>query len=75
MHVPPGLVVREADMLTLAVTIDPPHGFTRRARVPLVSGLPACGNEESVGFTRWAITLGEGREKRTLREFTIENRR
>lgn len=38
--------------------------------VPLLAGLPVIG-EHRLGFRRWQLVLGEGRDKRAIRAFDV----
>lgn len=61
---PPGALIRKQTQLFI-VTQDRPGG--RSILIPLVVGLPPSHENESAGFTRWRVMIGEGLARRELR--------
>jgi hypothetical protein len=71
-YAPYGALVRTADNLSLAARLQDEYRIYRQHLVPLVTGLATCRGELSTGFRQWRIILGEGENKRTLKEFSVE---
>ncbi len=67
-----GALVRQGSNLSLAARLQDEHRIHRQHLIPLVTGLATCRGELSAGFRRWRIVLGDGENKRTLREFSVE---
>ncbi|WP_051330207.1 hypothetical protein [Niveispirillum irakense] len=68
---PIGTIVREEDFLAILAGIQGSYGFMEPHKIPLLSGLPPCQGDSSVGFHKWQIVLGEGQAKRVLRTFDV----
>lgn len=69
---PPGALIREGTVLNIMAHVrDGRHGFDRLQRVAVLAGLPACAEREAAAFRRWQIVLGEGDDKRVLREVSL----
>lgn len=66
----PGTVVRKGTQLIAQANQNSGRSFRKLAPVVLENGLPPI-SEEEVGFLRWQIVLGSGREKRVLHEISI----
>jgi hypothetical protein len=66
-----GAIVRKAGYLAIVAEIEGDYGFVDRRPIPLVNGLPSCGDNLSVGFCKWQIVLGEGQAKRVLKTFDV----
>lgn len=62
---PLGALIRKHTMLYIVAAPDGGRG--RQTHVPLISGLPPCNENESAGFTRWRIMLGEGLNRRVVK--------
>jgi len=65
---PPGTLIRKQTQLFI-VTQDRPGA--RSIFVPLVAGLPPCHENESAGFARWRLMIGEGLARRQLKTVDI----
>ncbi|WP_066812723.1 hypothetical protein [Sphingomonas asaccharolytica] len=63
-----GAAIRKENQLAILTLHSANRGFQTRFLVPVVSDLPACAKRYSVGFRRWQIVLGEGLDKRVLKE-------
>jgi len=70
--VPPGVLVREEDRLSLSTWLEDTRALRRRLKVPLVTGLSRCSQGQSAAFSRWRIVIGEGIGKRVLKEFPLK---
>lgn len=62
-----GAAVRTEKDLSICVKRQRQNGVTF---IPLVPGLPSVG-ELRVGFRRWSLMLGQGRDKRIMRCFDV----
>lgn len=71
-YAPYGALVRTANNLSLAARLQDEYRIYRQHLVPLVTGLATCRGELSAGFRQWRIILGEGENKRILKEFSVE---
>jgi hypothetical protein len=72
VYAPYGALIREGSRLSVAARIHDTHRMARQRIIPLLSGLPPCPEGSKAGFRKWQIVLGEGIEKRVLREFAVE---
>jgi hypothetical protein len=69
---PAGTLIREEDTLKIAAFMrEGRHGFERLQRVPLLIGLPPGPEREAAAFRRWQIVLGEGDDRKILRELSV----
>ena len=64
---PLGVAVRKGAELSICAKAQNSRGL---AHITIEDGLPSLG-EHKVGFKRWQLVLGEGREKRVIRTFDL----
>lgn len=67
-----GTLIRSGTELAICASPQDRYSGGRAARICIQTGLPPCGGNECVGFGRWKIVVGEGREKQVLHEVAIE---
>jgi hypothetical protein len=64
-----GSMIRDKDRLSI-LAVD--RSFNDERKIQILGGLRSCDDEESAGYTKWRIVLGEGDRQRVLCEIDLE---
>jgi len=63
----PGCLVRDVSGLAICAVSSDRYSLSGLELVPIPAQVPDSDSRMTVGFRRWAIVLGEGESRRTLR--------
>ena len=67
-----GSMIREDDKLSILVQTNGAYGFGDEQHVQIMDGLRSCDDNQSAGFKKWRVILGEGERQRVLWEVNLE---